>query len=143
MRKLGLVLSLLAALGLCLPLAARAENTVGPTNAILCNKATSATSAAAGTSQAIAGVAGQAIQLCGWEVTSNQSGVTTFQFEYGTGATCTSPTIFTPALSITSTAPSVDRISYAWLSVPTGSFVCLVTTGATVGISAVMYFSQF
>src|SRR5437868_13590539 len=107
MRSLKLFLFLL-----CLALApalAWAENVVGPTNQIYCNKSSTATAAAAGTVQAVAGIAGQTIQLCGWEVTSNVSTTTTFQFVYGTGATCTSPTIITPPMNITSTAPSVDR----------------------------------
>lgn len=146
MYKLRFSLALLAWLGLSLwawvPFV-HAENVVGPTNLILCNKAASVTAVAAATGQAIAGVAGQAIQLCGWEVTSSQSAVTTFQFEYGTGASCTTPTTFTPALNITSTAPSVDRQQYAWSSIPSGATVCLVTTGTTVGIAAILYFAQF
>src|SRR5258708_3318469 len=100
--------NLCAALFLYLGLlcAAQAENVVGPTNQIYCNKAASVTVAAAGTNQAIAGVAGQSIQFCGWEVTSGASAaISTFQFEYGTGSTCTSPTVFTPALNISSNAP--------------------------------------
>jgi len=123
---------------------ALAENTVGPTNLILCNKSASVTAAAAGTVSAITGVAGQSIQICGWEVTSAQSSVTTFQFEWGTqGGPCTTPTTFTPALNITSTAPSVDRQQYAWMSVPTGAQVCMVTTGATLGIAAIVYYAQY
>lgn len=143
MHKLGLVLSFLVALGLVLPLPSVAENVVGPTNQIYCNKAASVTAATATTTQAIAGSAGQAIQFCGWEVTSAQNTVTTFQFEYGTGATCTSPTVFTPPLNITQNAPSVDRQPMAWASVPLGATVCMVTTGGTVAIAAILYFAQF
>src|SRR6266481_257493 len=141
MHNLKLVLLLLCAL-LCSSIA-KAENVVGPTNLILCNKAFPSTAAAATTTQAVPGVAGQNIQLCGWEVTSNQNGSTTFQFEYGTGATCTSPTIITPPFSITSAAPSVDRISSAWRTVPAGASICMITVGATVGIAALLYYSQF
>jgi hypothetical protein len=121
-----------------------AENTIGPTNLIQCNKSASVTVAVAGTAQAIAGVAGQTIHLCGWQVTSSIAGaVTQFQFESGTGATCTTPTTFTPALNISSNAPSVDRTPNAWISMPTAAFVCIVTTGGSVGTTAILYFAQF
>jgi len=141
MRSIKLLLALLY---LCLSsVGAPAENVIGPTNMILCNKSASVTVGSAGTAQAIPGVAGQAIQFCGWEVTSAQSAVSTFQFEYGTGVSCTTPTTFTPPLNITSTAPSVDRLNTAWVSIPTAATICMVTTGGTVGIAAVLYYSQF
>lgn len=139
MRNFSLVLGLLA---LLCATPARAENTVGPTNLIFCNKTAAASPATATTTSLIAGSSGVIINICGWEVTSAQSGVTTFQFEYGTqGGPCSSPTTLTPAMNITSTAPSVDRQQYAYVSLPAGSQLCVVTTGATVGQSILIFYA--
>jgi len=143
MKKLRLTLCLLATLSLSLwawaPLPALAENAVGPTNAILCNKANSLIGTGAAAS-IVPGVAGQSINICGWHVT-NTAATGTFQFVYGTGATCTSPTSITPVFSVSNTAPSADHISVAWFSVPAGQTVCLNATVTTV--TAEFYFSQF
>jgi hypothetical protein len=144
MKRLGLVLSLLMALGLSgwAWTAARAQSAVGPTNLIYCNKIAAASPVTATTTSLIAGVAGVSLNICGWHVTSNQSTSTTFQFEYGTqGGPCTSPTTFTPAFSVTSTAPSADRQQTAYVTVPAGSQVCVVTTGATVGQAIMIWYS--
>ncbi len=143
MRKLALSLLALLALAGAQALG-QGGPTVGPTNAPLCNKIGTAAPASATTTAVISGVAGQIINICGWHVTSNQSGVTTFQFEYGTqGGPCTSPTTITPAMSVTSTAPSVDHQQLAVFTVPAGAQVCVVTTGTTVGQGIVVWYSQF
>lgn len=116
---------------------------VGAGLTIPCNKIASATPAAAGTVQVIPGVAGHVYAVCGWHVTSNQSAVTTFQFEYGTqGGPCTSPTTVTPALSVTSTAPSADHIEFASWSAPAGAQVCVVSTGTTVGQQVLLFYAD-
>ena len=123
---------------------AHAENTVGPTNQIICDKQASVSPATATTTSVVTGVATKSIYMCGWHVTSTQSGSTTFQFEYGTqGGPCTSPTTLTPAFSVTSTAPSGDHISIASFSVPAGAQLCVVTTGATVAQAIIVYYAQF
>ena len=139
MKKFLLLGLLLTAV---LPFSARAENVIGPTNVIMCNKVAFAAPATAATTQVIAGVTGTTINICGWHVTSNQSASTTFQFEYGIGATCGVSTVtFTPAFSVTSTAPSADRQQYAYISTPAGSGVCVVSAGATVGLSVMIWYS--
>lgn len=130
------------ALGFAFCASAHAENSVGPSNLIMCNKTASAAPASATTTAVISGVAGQQINICGWEVTSAQSTPTTFQFEYGTqGGPCSSPTTLTPALNITSNAPSVDRQQYASISLPAGAQLCVVTTGATVNQALVVWYA--
>ncbi len=116
---------------------------VGPGQPILCTAAAQASAAAAGTTSIISGVAGKITVLCGWHVTSSQSTATTFQIEYGTGATCTSPTVITPAFNVTSTAPSADHIDYADIQAPAGANICIVSVGATVGQQYLLYYSQF
>jgi hypothetical protein len=117
---------------------------IGPGNAILCNQLSQASPVTATTTSLMAGVAGKVIVICGWHVTSNQSAVTTFQFEYGTqGGPCTTPTTITPAYSVTSTAPATDHVDYASLSIPAGAQLCVVTTGATVGMQVGVWTAQF
>lgn len=138
---------LLLGLGLALSLIAGAlaqPSQVGPPNAIVCNQWASASPASATTTSVKAGVAGQKIFICGWHVTSTQSGSTTFQLEYGTqGGPCTSPTTITPAFSVTSTAPSGDHQSFASIDIPAGAQLCVVTTGATVAQAIVVFLAQF
>src|SRR5882724_2808536 len=106
MRKLCAALLLL----LCVS-AAQAENTVGPTAQVICNKFVQTTISSSTTTSLVAGVAGQSIFICGWHVTTTQTATfPTFQFEYGTqGGPCTTPTPVTPAFGVTNTAPSSDH----------------------------------
>lgn len=145
MKKLGLALSFLAALGLSLLVGpAYAENSVGPSNAILCNKVAQATIASATTTSLVAGVTGQSIFICGWHVTSILGTTSTFQFEYGTqGGPCTTPTVITPAFNVTSAAPSGDHVTYATLNAPAGAQLCVVTGSGTTGDAVLIYYSQF
>jgi hypothetical protein len=120
---------------------------VGPAVQVYCNKSASVTVATATTTSVVAGVANQSIFVCGWHVTSTQAATTTFQFEYGTqGGPCGSPTTVTPAFNVTSTAPSADHISIAAIQVPQtagGNQLCVVSTGATVGLAILVYYAQF
>jgi hypothetical protein len=142
MRKLGAILHLLFWLACVAP--AFAENSVGPGQQVLCNQVAFVSVSSATTTSLVVGVAGKAIFSCGWHVTSTQSSSTTFQFEYGTqGGPCTSPTAITAPLSVTSTAPSSDHISLATFQTSIGSQLCVISTGATVGLAIVVYYSQF
>ena len=141
MKKLALFLLLLA-----LPSGALAQggSTVGPTNQIACNKIGTANVASATTTSLANGVAGQAISVCGWHVTSTQATANTFQLEQGTqGGPCTTPTTFTPPFVVTSTAPSANNNAAAFYSLPSGAQLCVVTTGATVGTAIMVFYSQF
>lgn len=130
-----------AALLLCLALssAALAENTVGPTNNIICNKQGQLTGTGA-TAQIVAGVAGQSIFICGWHVT-NTAASGTFQFSFGTGSTCTSGTNVTPAFTVSNTAPSADHITAAWTNGAAGQTLCVNATITTVVV--MVFYSQF
>ena len=125
--------------------AARAENTVGPTTQIICNKVAIATISSATTTSLVAGVAGQSIFSCGWHVTTSQAapGIS-FQFEYGTqGGPCTTPTILSPAFNVSNTAPSSDHISIATSSAPAAAQVCVVSGAGTTNLAIEFYYSQF
>jgi hypothetical protein len=143
MRNLKLLLALLY---LCLSsVVAWAENTVGPTNNVICNKFAQATISSAATTSLIAGVAGQSIFICGWHVTTTQTATfPTFQFEYGTqGGPCGTPTAVTPAFNVTNTAPSSDHISIATIQAPVASQFCVVSGATTTNLAIEVYYSQF
>src|SRR5215475_4902923 len=137
MKKLAL--SLIALLALC----GIAQAQVGPPNPILCNKTAFASPSTATTTSMVTGVAGQTIQICGWHVTSIVATQNTFQFEWGTqGGPCTTPTTFTPAFGVINSAPSVDHIEFASVSLPAGAQLCVVTTAAT-ALQVLVWYSQF
>jgi hypothetical protein len=135
MRRLGLVLSILAALGLGPWAWIPGHAQVGPPNTIQCNQLTNTTLTGTGspvTTSVLAGSASKIIVICGWHVTESGTTAGTFQLEYGTqGGPCTSPTTITPGYSVSSTAPATDHIDYASLSIPSGAQLCVITTGAS------------
>ena len=144
MRKLILALGL--ALFALIPSALQAQAPiVGPGQFVMCPKSVQAAIVTATTTQVVAPVTGQSVYICGWHVTSTQSTSTTFQFEYGSGATCgTNTVVLSPAFSVTSTAPSADHQTYAiGPNSAAGSGLCVITTGATVGQAIMIYYSQF
>lgn len=142
MRKLGLVLSLLAALSLCLPWAStHAENVVGPPNNIFCNRNGNTAILTVGTTQVVAGSTGQVINVCGYVIAG--AGTGTVQLEFGTGASCTSPTLLTAIISTITATNLQDHFGNAWASSAPGQSLCAVTTGAASIASVAVYFSQF
>lgn len=143
MRKL---LVLLAALlgGALWPSSTFGQAVTGPSMQILCNKQALANVATATTTSLINGVAGQIIAICGWHVTSSQSASSTFQLIQGTqGGPCGTPSNVTAQFNVTSTAPSADHIDYATITLPAGAQVCVVSTGSTVALGVLVYYSQF
>jgi hypothetical protein len=137
MRKLVATLHLLFWLACVAP--AFAENSVGPTNQVVCNKQALFTGTGSA-AQVVAGVTGQSIFICGWHVT-NTAASGSFQLLYGTGSTCTSPTNITPVLSVSNTAPSADHITAAWFNTPAGATLCSNATVTTVIV--MVFYAQF
>jgi hypothetical protein len=147
-RKLLLALGLLALA--FIPGAEAQGPIVGPGQPILCPFSFQTNVTSATTTQLIAGNTSQRIYICGWHVTSILATSTTFQFTYGTGATCTTANTgnLTPPFNVTSTAPSADHGTYASLQVPptgnpTGANVCMVTGTGTTGTAVIVYYSIF
>src|SRR5258707_8339605 len=99
MRKLSVALFL----WLALFSATLAENVVGPSAQVLCNKVANVAVGPTSATQLVAGVAGQSTFVCGWQIT-NTGATGTFTLIYGTGTTCTSPTTLVTVQNITSTA---------------------------------------
>lgn len=126
-------------LSLCI--SAHAENTVGPTNLVICNKVATMAVGPNSITQIVAAVSGQTIFVCGWEVT-NTGATGTFSFQSGTGSNCgTGTATLIPALNITNTAPSVDRQQNATIQLPLSAALCITPSVAT--IAAVVWFTQF
>lgn len=144
---IGLMAAALAVFSLvCLiayndPQPARAENAVGPTNLIICNKIATQAVGVSSITQVVAAVSGQTIFVCGWEVT-NTGATGTFGLSSGTGSNCgTGTATIIPALNITNTAPSVDRQQYATIQLPLSAALCVTPSVAT--IAFVIWFAQF
>src|SRR6266403_4170045 len=141
MAKATLMLRFRAALILLLllwPSAAFAQY-VGTLNQIQCNKTASITTATATTTSVLTGVVGQATHICGYLITSSVASGSTLQLEYGTqGGPCSTPTVLSGALNL-STNAIVNRGQFAYVSVPTGAQVCIVTAGASVGATFDLY----
>jgi hypothetical protein len=135
MKKLWLVIGLLF-FGL---VPAKAQ-TVGPSNAILCNKVYISGALGNGTTQLVAGVTGQSISICGWDLEGTGTGTT--QLILGTGASCTSPTNVTVNMTSTVSSFNSDHIPYAWITSTPGQSLCAVVASSPSALTTV-YYSQF
>lgn len=139
MRKLWA--ALLVFFGLACAAPAMAENTVGPSNQVLCNKIAVLAAGPTTSTQLVAAVSGQSVFVCGWHVT-NTGAAGNFILTNGTGSNCgTGTATLIPATNVTNTAPSADHISIAAWQVPQSNALCITPSVAT--ISAVIYYSQF
>jgi|SRR6266850_3412486 len=135
MRKLSVALFL----WLAFTNAALAENTVGPSAQILCNKVANVAVGPSTATSIVAGIAGQSIFICGWQIT-NTAATGTFSFVFGTGATCTSPTTLLTTQNVTSTAPATYNVGVAQMQVPAGATLCVVPVAT---VATTIWFSQF
>jgi hypothetical protein len=145
MRRLGLILSLLAALGLGPWAWIPGHAQVGPANNILCNKVAYASPSTITTTSLIAAVTGQVIVICGWHVTSSVTTDNSFSIIRGTQVTnpCdTGAVTLVGALHLINSAPSVDHIEFASISTPVSQQVCVTTTAAT-ALQIVLWYAQF
>ncbi len=101
--------------------------------------------AAAGTTQLVAVSATQVIYVCGFVVTTTGvTTVTTAQFEYGTGAACTGPTVLTGtfAQSLVTSAIVVVATTATQFSVPVGNGLCIVVAGTTPSVQGYLTYVQ-
>jgi urease alpha subunit len=131
-RKLTLALCFLFGLW---PWAAQAENTVGPSNQVLCTQLVFQSASTASLATLLAGAPGKIIFICGWQVTSSNAAASTFQLSSGTGTNCgTTNTNITPPYNVTSTAPATDHVSIASISLPVGNNLCVISSGTSLQI---------
>jgi hypothetical protein len=112
---------------------------VGPPNQVICNNSAVFTGTGA-TASVTTPNANQRVYLCGWHIT-NTAASGSFTISYGTGSNCGTGTVaVTPALSVTSTAPSSDHIEYAIVSTPLNGELCVNATITTV--TGVLWYYQ-
>jgi hypothetical protein len=104
--------------------------------------------ASATTTSIVAVVAGKGVLVCGFilDIQGSATTVGTAQFEYGTGAACSSPTALTGAMpgNITASVPTVivangDGTEF---SAPASNGLCIVTTGTTVNVTGYVQYVQ-
>ena len=134
----NLCAALLILLGLAS--AAQAENSVGPSNQVLCNKVANVAVGPIAATQVVAGVANQSIFVCGFQVT-NTAATGTFSIVTGTGTTCTSPTVLVTPQNVTNTAPATYNVGVAQMQAVAGSTICVIPSVAT--IATTIWYSQF
>jgi hypothetical protein len=120
--------------------AALCQPTIGPPQALLCNKVAIA-NLAAGTTQLIAGVAGQSIQLCGYVFEGIANG--TIVLNLGTGATCTSPSAITANYTTQVNGNVAALHTYVYFSSQQGQSLCAVVTGTGTVVGVEIYYGQY
>jgi len=141
MRKLGIVLSFLAALGLWPSVVMGQGTIVGPGNMILCPKVATIAVGTTGLTQVAAAITGASISLCGWHIT-NTASAGTFTISYGTGSNCgTGTTVIIPAQNVSNNAPATDHIDFAFFTTPVSQALCVNPSVATIAV--VLYYNQF
>lgn len=138
-RNLAIGVSILL-VALWLAFSGGSDAQVGPPNQALCNNTAPFTGTGAVAAAATA-PAGQRLYLCGWHIT-NTAATGSFTLSYGTGTNCGTNTVaITPAMSVTSTAPSADHIEYAYISTPLAGELCVNATLTTV--TGVLFYASF
>jgi hypothetical protein len=137
MKKLFLALLLM----LLWPGDASGQQVVGPPT-LLCNKSFIVSAGATSITQAVAGVAGQAIHICGYVLNSGAA-ASTFQLSVGSGTNCGTGTVqVTPAFSLGVNGVLVSQHGFAWFSSAAGSALCYAITG-TGPLNALVSYGQY
>ena len=113
---------------------------VGPPN-LYCNKSFTVSLGATAITQVVAGVAGQSIHICGYDLNAGAA-AGTYQLTVGTGSNCNANTVnVTPAFSLGVNGVLVSR-SGVWFSSIQGAQRCHTITG-TGPINAVVSYGQY
>jgi hypothetical protein len=119
---------------------AAAQQVGGP--ALYCNKSFTVSLGAAALVQVVAGVAGQSIHICGYDINAGAA-AGTYQLTVGTGTNCNANTVnVTPVFSLGVNGVLVSRNGFAWFSSISGAQLCHTVTG-TGPINAVVSYGQF
>ena len=82
--------------------------------------------------------------ICGYSFYGGATAATmTLQLEYGTGATCSSPTVLTPAVPVAaSTIVGDNSAFFRGLVVPANNGLCVVSAGGTVSAFVQVFYAQ-
>ncbi len=106
--------------------------TIGPPNAVLCNRVTvSAANLAAGTSTLVAGVAGQQIAVCGFVAASGVSTAGSIQLTFSAVGCTTNANPITPVMGMPANTTISEQSPYAMVMGPVGLSLCAVAAGTT------------
>jgi hypothetical protein len=89
-----------------------------------------------------AGIAGQGIYVCGWDLTASSAGSVTV--ENSAGGTCSSVSA-SFSLLLSSTSPLVDHVPFysGAMAVPAGNNLCFVNNNSSSTVSGFVYWTQF
>lgn len=81
--------------------------------------------------------------ICSITIVAASTPPTSIALEYGTGATCTNPTVFTPSFAFAASAIYADGhdIFLGVVTAP-GAAVCAVTTGTGTAVAQIYYAQQ-
>jgi hypothetical protein len=138
MRRLLVIAGLLLLYGCGEP--AKSQTTGPP--ALYCNKSFTVSLGATSITQVVAGVANQAIHICGYDILTGAAAAT-YQLTVGTGTNCNANTVnITPAFSIPANGGLVSRNTTVWFSSAQGAQLCHTITG-TGPVTAVVSYGQF
>lgn len=104
------------------------QSSVGP-EAIVCNQVYEVSQGATALAKIVSNATGKQISICGWTFNSGAA-ASTAQLKTGTGTNCgTSTASLTPSISLPINGLYWDHIPFAFVSLPQGTDLCLVTTG--------------
>jgi hypothetical protein len=138
LRLLAIVGSLLLLYGCGEP--AKAQQ-VGP-SALYCNKSFIVSAGATSQAQVVAGVANQAIHICGYDINAGAA-AGTYQLTVGTGTNCNANQVnVTPVFTLGINGVLVSRNGPVWFSSAQGAQLCHTITG-TGPINAVVSYGQY
>ena len=114
--------------------------TAGPPN-LYCNKSLVVSGGATAITQIVAGVAGQSIHICGYDLNAGAAAAS-YQLTVGTGTNCNANTVqVTPPFSLGVNGVLVSR-GAVWFSSIQGAQLCHTITG-TGPINGVISYGQF
>lgn len=126
---------------------------VGPANAILCGTVTPSVFNTSSAFTLVSGQANKGIYLCGWSASTPSAANFQLTFTVSTPAPdCRAnpiSTAITPPHVLTSNAPVVDHMNFAFAQVPlvtptaSAGNLCLIQTGSAQVLDFMLYFSQF
>lgn len=126
---------------------AQSLSPTGPPYNPTCNTWFQSSYTATASAPIITGLAGKAVYICGWHVTTgNSTAQTTFQLSQGT--TSLNAVVMTPQLNVNYTAPSTDHIDYAILqtslfAVATTPNNLYLAVGGAGNAQIIIYYGQY
>lgn len=120
-----------------------ANNVVDPCQSSSIAKSSAVINIASATTTALVALSGTTtVYVCGWSFTAAVGTAATYQFEYGTGATCgTGTTVLTGAM-IGNAGPLTMPVGATIIRTPAGNAVCMLTAGTGPSAQGVLTFVQ-